>query len=144
MSDAPIDWTAFLARLSFRTLFPIDLRFDPELHALVVILHAPDIHDGTPTRVYHMLSLRDVHISDPTEAMGQIRRLVLRAITHEVDECMLFDGRQVRDPHEAEPSGRLVDRGITPLLSDAEAIAELRRTVQRHSRPGPAAENHAG
>lgn len=69
MSDAPIDWPAFLARLSFRTLFPIDLRFDPELHALVVILHAPDIHDGTPTRVGHMLSLRDVRISDPTEAI---------------------------------------------------------------------------
>lgn len=131
----PIDWPAFIARLSFRSMFPIEIRLDPagepySEDALVVILHAPDIHDGSPSRVFYLIPLSEM--GDPVEALDRIRKTVLQAIRHELDECMLFDGRQIRDPHAKEPVGlRLVDRGITPLIDDAAAIGQLRQTIER-------------
>lgn len=143
------DLAALVARVSFRAWFPVRLRVAPTLTfdgdpALVVAIDVPDVHADAPgavtVRVYHRIPMRPA--ADPVEVLRVIRRAVMSALEHELDETMLLDGRQIRDPHAKGPPGtRLVDRGVTALVDDADALERLRQMFRR---PGPAAEDHAG
>lgn len=147
-----IDWSALVARLTFRTIIPVRLHVAPPREGhdrprLVVTLRVASIHGGAPTTLtsrYPLPPERDV-----LAAIRLVRTLVLRAIEHEIDECLLVDGRQLADPHaNGRPGRRLVDHGITALLDDPAALADLTRSIARlepppRRRPGPAAEDHA-
>lgn len=147
-----IDWSALVPRLTFRTILPVRLHVAPPREGddrprLVVTLRVESIHGGAPTTLTSRYPLPPER--DALAAIRLVRTLVLRAIEHEIDECLLVDGRQLADPHaNGRPGRRLVDHGITALLDDPAALADLTRSIARlepppRRRSEPAAEDHA-
>lgn len=71
---------------------------------VLVTLIVPDVITGEQTTVNHQEEFLPEHIKrlDRDGALMLIRRQLSFALNHELDECFLVDGKQLRDPHERE------------------------------------------
>jgi len=93
-------------RVSLRPgLFKIDLRVDLSVEEdavrLTASLHAPDVHNAMPTRVHSSVLIEIDHlvmVSDD-DVLDIVKRRVREVVNHELDEVLLVDGKQARDPH---------------------------------------------
>jgi len=105
----PAELARLLPRLGL-SHFPFRIDLDVDLHGLVVVLHVPERDSGAPTTMSHRSrstigkrrgwTYALSGVVDEEQALGFIRRCLLDALEHEVDECLTLDGKRVRDPHE--------------------------------------------
>lgn len=118
-------WPDFLDRIEIRFPFPIEARAlvaprgQPGGGELRVALDVPDVVTGEPTRVY----THDFPPPVDDIAPGQyLRNLILRALAHELDECLFVDGKKLNDPHTMQT--------YVPLtLRTSNVVASLRRRL---------------
>jgi hypothetical protein len=103
----PLSWPDFLKRISLRPSFPLslELRESTRGRGLVLFakLDAPDIHTGQ-MQTLHIAEVLMYPPHDEKHALWIVRTLLRAALEHELDECLLLDGVQVRDPHSNERS----------------------------------------
>jgi hypothetical protein len=96
-------WKAAVARIKLRpsVRMTLDYRVQRGREQIAVTLQTIDIHDG---RLTTTTLCRDVPEAkcDIEAAVAWIRQLCLDLLEHELDECLLFDHRQLRDPHALE------------------------------------------
>ncbi|MGN6107247.1 MAG: hypothetical protein ACTHU0_19220 [Kofleriaceae bacterium] len=99
-----INLPSFVERISVRLPIPVILHadIDPLFDGwrLRVSIKVPDIHTGEPTWVHTMAPVE--RIDTEGRAVSRVRSAILKALEHELDECLLLDGKQVRDPHANE------------------------------------------
>lgn len=103
------DWQRTIERITFRFPFPIELEADPHPHwsrsacrfPLRVTIRVPDIRTGLITGV-HLIEDMPLFETSEGERIVMVRAAVMRILQHELDECLLVDGVQFRDPHANE------------------------------------------
>lgn len=94
------DWDAFAARVSFRPgpRFTLEVRRRLEDRVdLVLKLETTDVNTGLTTTITHEMEAPNA--SCDKHAYHIVRGMAIDALTHEIDEALLIDGMQQRDPH---------------------------------------------
>jgi hypothetical protein len=103
-------WHRIASQIKMRACWPwpsrIDVRISSEIDGLCahVWLKAPDMHTEEVTKVHHIQYISRIEAwadLPDSELVAFLRKLLLRSFIHEFDECLLVDGVQYRDPHEA-------------------------------------------
>lgn len=92
-----------LTRMPFMCELRLDHRIrDHDFH-VVFVMHVRCVDTGKPIKVFTMESF---DVGAPERAREHAEHLILRlirqGIEHEIDECLLVDGRRLHDPHEQE------------------------------------------
>lgn len=107
---------------------PVDLQVEEytRVAVLKVVLQVKDRETGVPLRVLTEVpfetdaeyNLRVLHGFSPASlalyTLDRIRNTIIRALTHELDECFLFDGKRLYDPHRKDPHERLAESPSRP------------------------------
>jgi len=77
-----------------------------------------NVVSGFPTTVHQTIIIRDLVSEQHWEryVVSAVRRGAALLLAHEIDECLFFDGRQVRDPH-ADEKGRAAKLAETARIS---------------------------
>lgn len=102
-------------RVTLRSQWPMRMSLAVEFVELgdalrvVIKMRVKDIHSAEDINVYsaeqfdheYLMAHRDDYI------VRAICALVKRAVMHELDECLLVDGKQVHDPHVVKGVARL-------------------------------------
>lgn len=98
-------WQRFIERIDLsRWASPIRLEvFNADLFDAIelrVAICVPDIH----TKELSWVTRRDFlpDIADDKTNVRIVRRYISLILEHEIDECLLLDGEQLRDPHANE------------------------------------------
>lgn len=88
-------------RLELRN-FPMPIQIKASGLCVIFTFAVKDRDDGTPLKLITECDLREiVAFRDPVTCfLRAVRLALLQGIAHELDECLRFDGKQVRDPHQ--------------------------------------------
>lgn len=99
-------WRAIADAMTFRPAWPWPMRIVVDMDSrdglsIRVKLTAPCIVTGESQIVNHMEHIPWQMAEGATSAdiARAIHRLLRSAVEHEFDECLLLEGRQLRDPH---------------------------------------------
>lgn len=90
-----------------RMPFLCELRFDGRIRHLeyhvTFVMHVRCVDTGNPVKVFTTQSF-DVGAPEIAREHAEylILRLIRQGIEHEIDECLLVDGKRLCDPHEQE------------------------------------------
>jgi hypothetical protein len=104
-------WVALAASITLRPEWQIPITWsvehslDQDAMKLHVRMRANDFVTGKPTTI-HMVEILPNIIAiedDVHEGRRRIARVIRRAVEHELDECLLVSGVQMRDPHSKDP-----------------------------------------
>lgn len=99
-------WQKLCGLVSFRSAWPWPTRVtadaDRDCVRLRVAIDGPDVITGAPQTVHHVEHMYRSDRIEDEDAVRIIRAFVFRCFEHEFDECLLFAGHQVRDPHVKE------------------------------------------
>lgn len=99
------EWQTTMDRVSMHRAWPIPtiLRAltTPQYLDLRCEIRVRDIRTGEPTKVHirELLSVAESALMSDDDRLEFVIHMVRRAIEHELDECLLVDGRQHRNPH---------------------------------------------
>jgi hypothetical protein len=103
-------WRRVAASITFREAWPWKMRIDVRIAELtdalnvrIAMLDAPDMLTGDPSKVIHHRDVlyRDAQRMEESDILHFLRRFIGAAVEHELDECLLVGGEQLRDPHRA-------------------------------------------
>lgn len=98
------EWQKAIDRVTMHRIWPMPIvqRVSHSEHldafAIYTKLSAPCVDTGDPQVVTHLAVAPD-YIVDPDDAVDFLARQIKKAVEHEIDECLLVDGRKLRDPH---------------------------------------------
>lgn len=102
-------WRSVANAMTFRPAWPWPMRIivDMDLRdglSICAQLTAPCVVTGESQIVHHMEHIPLLMAEGATHAdiVRHAHRLLKAAVEHEFDECLLLDGKQLRDPHASE------------------------------------------
>ncbi len=74
---------------------------------ILTVYESPSVDTGQPIPIHSIqfVPLQDWRRMPEGERVETIRRCVVEALKHEVDECLRIDGNRVRDPHPPDVHG---------------------------------------
>ncbi len=105
----PKTWREYVERITFDFPIKILLKAERDPHTdgerlLVTLAGVPDVYEpGKFTNVYMFEELPPFEQVSPYDRGCIVRDAIIRHLEHEVDECLRFDNKQLRDPHANDP-----------------------------------------
>ena len=88
-----------LSRLRIDSAF-VDVDDEPDDYVSVrAVLMVRDVRTGEPCSIVNREMVHRVVLKDGKVPAYIVRDLILRALKHEIDECLYVDGERVAEPH---------------------------------------------
>jgi len=93
----------------FEATCSVNRAADSDTIQIRAYLQVQDVETRLPTEVNKLsqLSGEAVRRLPPGFLRQEVRRTILQALEHELDECLFIDGVRLYDPHPIEPGSRV-------------------------------------